>query len=313
MLSAHDGSFFKTKDSAGVYFERILEHPVEDVWAALTRPEHLAHWLAPATIKGGVGGSISLKLTGGVMGGKITEWKENALLEYAWHNGSVVRWELLKEGEGRTRLLFTHSAVTGRQMVDAAKGWHYHLDLLSLELDGKEMPVNPVEMWDEITRDATARYNRAIAGLEAAPEPLVVERVFDAPVERVWDALTNKEEIDQWFMAIDDFKPREDYEFTLVAEHENKRHIHLCRVTEVVERERLSYSFRFKGTSGVTYVTWELFREGSRTRLRLTHRGLETIAHAGPDYSRQNFAEGWVYFIDSALRAFLQRMPVGVH
>lgn len=172
MLSSHDGTFFRNQDSFGVSFERILEHPVERVWAALTRPEHLAHWLAPATIRGGVGGSISLKLTGGVMGGKITAWKENVLLEYAWYNGSTVRWELLSEGEERTRLLFTHSHVSQRQMVDAAKGWHYHLDLLALELDGKEMPYNPVGTWDEITREVTVRYCAAAAMTLPASEPV---------------------------------------------------------------------------------------------------------------------------------------------
>ena len=163
VLSLHDGSFFKTADSIGVYFERILDHPIDRVWAALTEPGHLARWLAPAEIKGEKGGTITLRLTGGVMGGTITEWKENTLLEYAWYNGSTVRWELVSEGENRTRLLFTHSHVSGRQMVDAAKGWHYHLDLLALDLDGAPMPHNPVELWDEITREATVRYNAAVA------------------------------------------------------------------------------------------------------------------------------------------------------
>jgi uncharacterized protein YndB with AHSA1/START domain len=168
VLSAHDGTFFRTEDCIGVRFERVLEHPVERVWAALTEPEHLAHWLAPAEIRGGKGGTITLRLTGGVMGGTITEWKENVLLEYAWHGGSSVRWELVSEGKIRTRLLFTHHHVIDRQLVDAAKGWHYHLDLLALELDGEPMPHNPVERWEEITREATVRYKiAALAALSA--------------------------------------------------------------------------------------------------------------------------------------------------
>lgn len=179
ILSPHDGKFFRTADTAGVYFERILDHPVDRVWAALTKPEHLAHWLASAEIKGEKGGTITLRLTGGVMGGTITEWRKPvvaedaggpaALLEYAWYNGSTVRWELRSEGKNRTRLLFTHCHVAGRQLVDAAKGWHYHLDLLALELDGAPMPHNPVELWDEITREATVRYNAAVAALAAEP------------------------------------------------------------------------------------------------------------------------------------------------
>jgi uncharacterized protein YndB with AHSA1/START domain len=169
-LSIHDGSFFKAGDTVGVYFERILDHPVSQVWSALTEPEHLAKWLAPAVIRGGKGGTISLRLTGRVMGGKITEWREETLLEYVWSpagpsslclNDPSMRWELLSEGKDRTRLVFTHRHVPGSQLVDAAKGWHYHLDMLEAALGGQPMPHNVVELWDEITREATARYHAA--------------------------------------------------------------------------------------------------------------------------------------------------------
>ena len=308
ILSAQDGSFFKTGDCAGVYFERILEHPVDQVWTALTEPRHLAHWLAPAVIQGRKGGTITLQLTGGVMGGKITQWQDNVLLEYAWYNGSTVRWELLSEGKDRTRVLFTHQHVTGRQLVDAAKGWHYHLDLLSLELDGAAMPLNPVELWDEITREATVRYNAASASLTPGPEPLVVERVFDAPVERVWQALTNKEELKHWSFDIPDFEPEEGYEFTFNGQNQNGVKTHYCRITEVVEQQRLAYSWRYPGIKGVSWVTWELFPEGRKTRLRLTHAGLEKLAYAGADYRRQNFETGWGN-IFGRLATWLQRMP----
>ena len=309
ILSAHDGSFFKNSDSAGVYFERILEHPVDRVWAALTESEHLAHWLAPAVIKGQKGGTITLQLTGGVMGGQITEWQENVVLEYAWYNGSTVRWELLSEGENRTRLLFTHRYVTGRQLVDAAKGWHYHLDLLGRELDGQEMPHNPVEQWDEITREATVRYNAAVAALTPEPAPIVIERVFDAPVERVWQALTSKEELKQWSFDIPDFEPEEGYEFTFNGQNENGIKIHYCRITEVIEQRKLVYSWRYRNIRGVSVVTWELFHEGDKTRLRLTHAGLEKLAHAGAGYRRQGFNTGW-NSIFQLLATWLQQAPV---
>jgi uncharacterized protein YndB with AHSA1/START domain len=311
-LSSHDGSFFKAGDTAGVYFERILEHPVDRVWAGLTENEHLAKWLAPAIIEGEKGGSISLQLTGRILGGTITEWKEEALLEYVWHNGSTVRWELLKEGRGRTRLVFTHRHVKDGQLVDAAKGWHYHLDLLALELDGQPMPRNPVALWDDITREATVRYNAAAMLLAQAPEPepFVIERVFDAPVARVWQALTNKEELMQWSFNIPDFEPEEGYEFTFNGQSESgQKKIHHCRITEVVDQRKLAYSWRYQNMKGISHVTWELFPEGRKTRLRLTHAGLEKFAHAGADFRRQNFEMGWGG-IFGMLATWLQRTPV---
>jgi hypothetical protein len=79
-------------------------------------------------------------------------------------------------------------------------------------------------------------------------------------------------------------------------------------VTEVIDQRRLTYSFRFQNEKGITYVTWELLPEGQKTRLRLTHEGLENIAHIGPDYSRQNFVEGWTGFFDTRLRNFLEKV-----
>jgi uncharacterized protein YndB with AHSA1/START domain len=310
MLSLQDGRFFRTADTVGICFERIFEHPVSRVWEALTEPGHLAQWLAPAVIKGGAGGTISLQLTGGTMGGRILQWKKDALLEYVWYNGSVVRWELLRESDDRTRLVFTHTHVTEKQLADAAKGWHYHLDVLSLVLDGSERPSNVVVRWDAITRTASARYREQLTGLVQSPAPFVLERVFDAPADRVWQALTNKEEIRNWSFDIAEFEPEEGFDFTFYGFKEGKRFVHLCRITEVVPGKKLAYSWRYENVRGVSYVTWELFPEGGKTRLRLTHEGLENLAHAGEPWARHNFEAGWAAIFDKGLRSWFREAPM---
>jgi uncharacterized protein YndB with AHSA1/START domain len=161
-LSALDGTFYKNENGCGVRFERDLNHPVEIVWQALTDPRLMEPWLAPATIEGRVGGTITLQMKGGKMGGRILQWKENELLEYEWHKGSVVRWELLKEINGRCRLIFIHHnpnpEVADDQLLGAATGWHYHMDAITTVLDGKKMPSFPMEAWETISREAAERY-----------------------------------------------------------------------------------------------------------------------------------------------------------
>lgn len=308
-LSLQDGVFFRTADTVGICFERIFDHPVAQVWEALTDPAQLAQWLAPAVIAGRAGGKITLQLTGGTMGGRILQWKENDVLEYVWHNGSVVRWELLSEGKGRTRLVFTHTHIAENQLLDAAKGWHYHLDILALVLEGEEKPSNPVEQWDAITREATVRYRTALERLRPAPASFVIERVFDAPAGRVWQALTNKEELKQWSFDMPEFEAEEGFEFTFNGKKDGKVFIHFCRVTEVVDQRRLAYSWRYENTRGISHVTWELFPEGDKTRLRLTHEGLENLAHAGEPWARYNFEAGWTSIFDDGLRSWLRRSP----
>lgn len=95
-LSDRDGIFIPD----GIRFERILDHSVERVWAALTQPDQLGEWLGPAIVTGKAGGNIKLETKGGMMGGTILQWEENSLLEYQWFRDSVVCWELLREGPG---------------------------------------------------------------------------------------------------------------------------------------------------------------------------------------------------------------------
>jgi uncharacterized protein YndB with AHSA1/START domain len=158
-LSQKDGAFFRKGDTYGVRFERLLDHPLPAVWKAITEPSVMAGWLAPVTI---TGGTISLHLTGGKMGGRILRREEDHLFEYEWHNGTVVRWELLGEGPGRCRLVFTHSAVIESQLLGAATGWHYHMDALELILAGQAPPADAPKHWESISRDAALRYKTAL-------------------------------------------------------------------------------------------------------------------------------------------------------
>ncbi len=38
-------------------------------------------------------------------------------------------------------------------------------------------------------------------------EPFVIERILNAPVERVWRAITDKDEMKNWYFDIPEFKP----------------------------------------------------------------------------------------------------------
>ena len=52
------------------------------------------------------------------------------------------------------------------------------------------------------------------------PEAVVIERTFNAPVARVWKALTDVEEMRHWYFDLKEFKPEVGFEFEFVVEHE---------------------------------------------------------------------------------------------
>ncbi len=135
--------------------------------------------------------------------------------------------------------------------------------------------------------------------------PLVVERTFDAPVAKVWQALTDVEAMRQWFFELKEFRPEIGFEFGFSVEHEGMTYVHLCRVTEAVPLQRLAYTWRYEGHAGDSLVTMELFAEGKGTRVKLTHTGLETFPKTH-QFRRANFSRGWTALIGSSLKEFLE-------
>jgi uncharacterized protein YndB with AHSA1/START domain len=136
-------------------------------------------------------------------------------------------------------------------------------------------------------------------------DAVVVERVFNAPVGRVWTALTDVDEMRQWYFDLKEFKPEIGFEFEFVVEHEGNTYHHLCKVTEVIPQKKIAYTWRYKGEPGDSLVTFELFPDGDKTRLKVTHTGIETFPKT-PAYARKNFETGWTTLIDSELRQFVE-------
>ena len=138
-------------------------------------------------------------------------------------------------------------------------------------------------------------------------EPLIVERTYNAPADRVWNALTDINQIRQWYFKLADFKAEPGFEFQFEGGREGRVYLHKCRITEVVPGKKLQYSWRYEGYEGNSFVTFELFPEGNQTRLKLTHAGLETFPASNPDLARENFAAGWNDIIGKNLKEFLEK------
>jgi uncharacterized protein YndB with AHSA1/START domain len=134
---------------------------------------------------------------------------------------------------------------------------------------------------------------------------VVVERTFSAAPERIWKALTDVEEMRRWYFDLKEFKPEVGFEFAFTVEHEGRKYHHLCKITEVILQKKLAYTWRYKGHEGDSLVTFELFADGNKTRLKLTHEGLETFPKT-PSFARKSFMEGWTQIIGSSLKEFVE-------
>jgi len=136
-------------------------------------------------------------------------------------------------------------------------------------------------------------------------EAVVIERTFNAAVARVWEALTDADEMRVWYFDLKEFKPEVGFEFEFTVEHEGTRYHHLCKITEVIPQKKIAYTWRYAGEEGDSLVTFELFPEGDKTRLKLAHEGLETFPKL-PAYARTNFEKGWTEIIGSSLKQYVE-------
>lgn len=138
------------------------------------------------------------------------------------------------------------------------------------------------------------------------PAPFVIERTFNAPASKVWKAITDKDQMKQWYFDLPSFKAEVGHEFQFEGGTKEKTYLHLCKVTEVIQGKKLTYSWRYDGFEGISFVSFELFPEGDKTRLKLTHEGLETFPPV-KDFAKENFAAGWTEIIGTSLKNFVEK------
>jgi uncharacterized protein YndB with AHSA1/START domain len=141
----------------------------------------------------------------------------------------------------------------------------------------------------------------------SSDEPVIVERLLNAPIELVWKAITTKEDMKRWYFDLPEFKAEAGFEFEFTGgPKDGVQFLHKCKVTEVIPLRKLAYSWRYEGYEGNSVVTIELAAEGSRTRIKLSHEGLETFPPT-PEFARENFVSGWTAIVGSSLREFVEK------
>ncbi len=140
-------------------------------------------------------------------------------------------------------------------------------------------------------------------------EPVIVERIYNAPARLVWDAITDIDKMKQWyFPMLSEFEPEIGFETVFDVEHDGKIFTHIWKAIEVEPGRKITYEWKFANFPGNSLVTWELFPEGDQTKIILTHKGIETFrGDLHPDLAAQNFTAGWESFIGTKLREFVEQ------
>ncbi|MFE7775027.1 SRPBCC family protein [Streptomyces sp. NPDC057445] len=131
------GTFITFEGRPAVRFERSYPHPVEQVWAAVSEPEGLAHWFpSKVTLEPRAGGKIEFSHDPHMpsSAGTVLDFEPPHRFAFTW-DGDEIHLELAAEGDG-CRLTLTNVLTERNTAARNAAGWSVCLDELDKHLAG---------------------------------------------------------------------------------------------------------------------------------------------------------------------------------
>lgn len=138
-------------------------------------------------------------------------------------------------------------------------------------------------------------------------KPVVVEQLFDNPLNEVWKAITEVDLMTQWFFEnIPDFKPQIGFKTEFNVQASSRDFMHLWTISEVIPNKKLVCNWQYEGLKGNSYVTFELFEIDDRTKLVVSTEVVEDFDDSIPEFQRESCVGGWNYFIKDRLTTYLR-------
>lgn len=132
--------------------------------------------------------------------------------------------------------------------------------------------------------------------------PLIKEITLDAPMPKVWDAISTLDGIRSWFVHADDFKLEEGFVFHANCMTEENPFWTTFIIKEVEPNKKISMYWNTDGypqDDNKEVVTFEIEEEGEKTKLTLTHTGFEeSTAFIANKFTRKDIDFGWEFYFN---------------
>jgi uncharacterized protein YndB with AHSA1/START domain len=86
--------------------------------------------------------------------------------------------------------------------------------------------------------------------MKVTDKPIVVETIFNSSIEKVWDAITNIDQMRHWYFEnIPEFKPEVGFETKFNVKSEERNFLHIWKITDLENLRMIKYNWEFKGFS----------------------------------------------------------------
>ena len=290
-----------TKDRE-LIVSRLLNAPVELVWKVWTEPDHIKKWWGPNGFTNTIF-EMDVRVGGKwdyiMHGPDGTDYKNKSIFKEIVKHKKIVY-------EHVSGPKFTATVEFEKQGDKTFLKWHMLFETAEEFIRTVKTFKADEGLKQNVVKLQTYLDEQPAQFIEGI---IVIERVYNATIEKVWKAITDRAEMKKWYFDLAEFKAEPGFEFKFIGEgKQGEKFLHLCKVIEVIPKKKLTYSWRYDGYEGNSFVTFELFEEGNKTRVRLTHKGLETFpVTANNDFAKENFMEGWTYIIGTGLKDYIEK------
>jgi uncharacterized protein YndB with AHSA1/START domain len=259
-----------------VELQVTIDASPKDVYQALTDGEQLKQWFAehadvsPEDSRYGFWGRLTPEAPSQENGQHRLLSSEPGELKFEWQfrgKPTTVFIEFHEEGPS-TQLNLTHFGLPARQ-----HGQYAVADFWSLSLEN-------LRAWVE----------RSQVGLHCDFSAIQVGEIqlevdIDAPAERLFQILTNPEELKKYMGENPEVEPEVGGRYSFGWDSGPQK------ILDIQTDKKLSYSWEYPHEPD-TVVTWRLEGSGGKTRLTLVHSGF------APDRNMEDYQIGWLHFLN---------------
>jgi uncharacterized protein YndB with AHSA1/START domain len=138
--------------------------------------------------------------------------------------------------------------------------------------------------------------------MKTSDPPVVVEQSYNVTQAELWKAITEVEQMKQWFFPqLETFEPATGSETRFTVEHDGKEYHHIWKLAEVAPPEKIVYDWSYDGIPGKGCVIWELTTTQDGSSLKLTNLVVEDFPQDDPAFQRESCENGWQYLLSESL------------
>lgn len=134
-----------------------------------------------------------------------------------------------------------------------------------------------------------------------------IKKTFNIPRARLWKALTNHKQMQQWyFKELGAFDAKVGFQTSFSIEYQGKIFTHQWRVCEVIPKKRIVYHWQYKEYDGDSTVFFELEDTNNGVDLLLKAKILKPFPPI-EEFSPESRKAGWQSLIEDRLTTFLKQ------